>query len=190
MRATRQFEALMTRATLRFRWARFWLAGLPALWLAGCAALGPGPVGQAAGGRLQPCPAAPHCVSSDAADAGQRIAALAIRGDPAVAWQALRAYLVTVPRVAIVAADGGAAPAYLHATATSSLMGFVDDVEFVLRAPDAGGTSGAGGTPGAASAPAAIAMRSASRVGYYDFGVNRARLEAVRAALRASGSVE
>jgi uncharacterized protein (DUF1499 family) len=35
-----------------------------------------------------------------------------------------------------------------------------------------------------------IAMRSCSRLGYYDFGVNRDRLEALRERLRAAGVVE
>jgi len=44
-----------------------------------------------------------------------------------------------------------------------SLLGFVDDVEFHLDRESR-----------------AIQMRSASRVGYWDFGVNRRRLEGIR----------
>jgi hypothetical protein len=51
---------------------------------------------------------------------------------------------------------------YLHVEFKSKLMGFVDDVEFYF--PDS----------------AVIHMRSASRVGYSDFGVNRRRLEKIR----------
>ena len=59
---------------------------------------------------------------------------------------------------------------YLHATATSAMMGFVDDFEFVLRADKN-----------------EMGMRSSSRIGYYDFNVNRTRLEGVRSALQAKG---
>ena len=149
---------------------------LTALLLAGSTALAAADAGTAQG-TLRPCPAAPHCVASDATDASQHIKPLAIRGDPAAAWAALRAYLTTLPRVVLVNGDAGAGGAtnanYLHATATSAILHFVDDFEFVLRA-DRG----------------EIAMRSASRIGYYDFNVNRARLESVREVLRAKGVVE
>ena len=51
---------------------------------------------------------------------------------------------------------------YLHVEFRSKIMGFVDDVEFFF--PDT----------------TIIHMRSASRVGYSDFGVNRKRLEKIR----------
>jgi uncharacterized protein (DUF1499 family) len=53
--------------------------------------------------------------------------------------------------------------AYIHAEFRSAAFGFVDDVEFQF------------GPPGV------IQVRSASRTGYYDFGVNRERVEAIRA---------
>ena len=60
-------------------------------------------------------------------------------------------------------------PGYLHVECRSKIFGFVDDLEFQLQA-----------------AQGLIAVRSASRTGYYDFGVNRRRVEALRAALRAA----
>jgi uncharacterized protein (DUF1499 family) len=62
---------------------------------------------------------------------------------------------------------------YSHVTVTSRWLRFTDDVEFLLR-PDR----------------REIAMRFSSRLGYYDFGVNRDRLEAIRAALRARKFLE
>ena len=53
------------------------------------------------------------------------------------------------------------------------MLRFVDDVEFNLR-PEAG----------------IIAVRSASRVGYYDFGANRSRVEKLRGQLHARGVIE
>jgi uncharacterized protein (DUF1499 family) len=55
-------------------------------------------------------------------------------------------------------------PNYLYAEVRSKLMGFVDDVEFTHD--DKAGL---------------IHVRSASRLGRRDFGVNRARVEALRA---------
>ena len=70
----------------------------------------------------------------------------------------------------IVAAQPGATIVvqrddYLYATFATALMGFVDDVEFVVDAPRG-----------------VIDVRSASRLGYGDLGVNRKRVEALRAA--------
>jgi uncharacterized protein (DUF1499 family) len=52
---------------------------------------------------------------------------------------------------------------YLHAEARSLIFRFVDDVEFYLPAPEK-----------------VIHVRSASRVGYSDMGVNRKRVEEIR----------
>ena len=143
--------------------------------LGGCAML-PQPVG-VLDGKLRPCPAAPHCVSSDEADMLFRIAPLAIKGDAATAWANLRSALVAMPRATQVTETAGtalgASDSYLHFEVRTPTMGYTDDVEFLLRAERG-----------------EIAMRSCSRVGYYDFGVNRARLEAVRATLRNQGVLE
>ena len=114
------------------------------------------------------CPDSPNCVSSDARDS-HAIAPLRIRGTPQLAWQALEQRLQRTERVKIVSSE----PDYLRAEFTTRLLRFTDDVEFELRA-DQG----------------IIAMRSASRVGYYDFGANRSRLEQLRKELRAEGVVE
>ncbi len=58
---------------------------------------------------------------------------------------------------------------YLYAEFTSKLMGYVDDVEFYFDP----------------STPGQIQVRSASRLGQSDLGVNRSRVEAIRAALTA-----
>jgi uncharacterized protein (DUF1499 family) len=110
---------------------------------------------------LKPCPNSPNCVSSDSTDDNHAVAALKFIGPPGKAWQAARAALLTLPRTKIVTDTGQT----LHAECKSAIFGFVDDVDFELRA-DQG----------------IIAVRSASRLGYSDFGVNRRRIEAVRSA--------
>jgi uncharacterized protein (DUF1499 family) len=61
---------------------------------------------------------------------------------------------------------------YLHAQCASALFGFIDDLELHLRESDN-----------------IVAVRSASRVGYSDLGVNRRRVEGLREALQARGVV-
>lgn len=114
------------------------------------------------GGRLQPCPRSPNCVSSQARDPGQRVDPLAVPGDPERALDRLRAVVESLPRTRVVSERDG----YLHAEFRSRLFGFVDDVEF-LHDPEAG----------------AVHVRSASRVGYSDLGANRRRVEQIRRAL-------
>lgn len=116
------------------------------------------------GGRLAPCKGTPNCVSSqaDPADRGHYIEPIAIAGAPAAAFAALRQAVEAAPGARIIRAT----PEYLYAEFRSRVMRFVDDVEFVLDA--------AGGV---------IHARSAARLGIRDFGVNRARVEALRRAL-------
>jgi uncharacterized protein (DUF1499 family) len=108
---------------------------------------------------LTACPSRPNCVeSSDAA--GQRAhAPLRFAGPPDEARRHLHAALEGFPRVRVVTDEWP----YVHAEFRSSWLGFVDDVEF-LADDDAG----------------RIDFRSASRVGYYDLGVNRRRMEEFR----------
>lgn len=115
-------------------------------------------------GRLAPCPDAPHCVSSQASDEDRRVAPILYAGSREQARGRLVKVLREMPRCEVVTAG----PDYVHAEFTSPLLRFVDDVEFLLPA----------------SAPR-IDVRSSSRIGYYDFGANRARVERVREAFAA-----
>ncbi|MCR9094648.1 MAG: DUF1499 domain-containing protein [bacterium] len=124
----------------------------------------------ASGGLLGGCPESPNCVSSASptSDEQHSIAPFAVQGDGPAAWTALVATVASLPRTEIVKNEGG----YLQAVQTSALMRYNDDFEFLLDA-------GAG----------VIHVRSASRVGYGDMGVNRDRIEIVRAALTEQGIV-
>lgn len=115
-------------------------------------------------GKLAPCPASPNCVSSqaDAADAEHAIEPLTYATSGAEAMAALKSIVEGMERTNIVTA----ADDYVYAEFTSSLMGFVDDVEFYLD-----------------EAAGIIHVRSASRLGKSDLGVNRKRVEEIRARL-------
>ncbi len=136
-----------------------WLTGGLALTLVGCSG-GQPPVDPAVSdGQLSPCPTSPNCVSSQATDPAQRVEPLVYPGEAAAAQASLLAVLSRMDRVRIVQSN----PRWIHAEFRSAGFGFVDDVTFQF------------GPPGM------IQVRSASRSGYYDFGVNRERVAAIRA---------
>jgi uncharacterized protein (DUF1499 family) len=113
-------------------------------------------------GLLCACPDRPNCVCSDASDPLHGISPLIPNAPPAQAWAAARAAVLSLPRTQIVSESDD----YLHAECRSAVFGFVDDLELHLRPQDG-----------------SIAVRSASRLGYRDFGVNRKRVEQLRAVL-------
>jgi len=82
--------------------------------------------------------------------------------DPSAGWGRLVAAVRSLPRTTVVEDDG----TYLHAESRSAFFGFVDDLEIRNDA-----------LTGRAQ------VRSAARLGYFDLGVNRARVEALRGAL-------
>ncbi len=119
--------------------------------------------------RLVPCPDSPNCVSSDAIDASHRVDAFEIVIPADAAWRLAREAVNGLPRTQITQATED----YLHAECTSAVFRFVDDLELELRV-DKG----------------VIAVRSASRTGYSDFGVNRRRVERLRSVLQSRGVIK
>lgn len=74
------------------------------------------------------------------------------------ARRAVKEIILAIPRTRIVIDE----PNYLRAEFASRLFGFVDDVEFAFDEVER-----------------RIDFRSASRVGYYDFGANRRRMKRI-----------
>ena len=110
-------------------------------------------------GMIKACPKSPNCISSLDEDPDHAITPLTYTGSRAEAMACLKRVLASLKRTAIVSETEN----YLHAEATSLIFRFVDDVDFYFP-PD----------------EKTIHMRSASRVGYSDLGVNRRRLEEIR----------
>lgn len=112
-------------------------------------------------GRLAPPRRTPNCVSSqaDPADKQHLIAPIAFAGSPVGAMDTLRRIVEGMEGSSVVRQDAD----YLYAEYRSRLMGFVDDVEFSVSAKEG-----------------VIHVRSASRLGRRDYGVNRARVESIR----------
>jgi uncharacterized protein (DUF1499 family) len=137
------------------------LLAMPRLGISGLLAGSPPADLGAQAGRLKPCPDRPNCVSSQASAEAQRVDALVFEGEADAALERIAALLRAMPRVRIVAR----APGYLRAECVSRWWGFVDDLEFLVD-----------------SSQSRVHVRSASRLGYSDLGVNRRRVEAIRAA--------
>ena len=78
-------------------------------------------------------------------------------------WERLQAVLEATPRIQITEHNDD----YLRATATTRILRFVDDLEFLYQ-------------PG----EDLIHVRSASRVGHSDLGANRNRVEEIRQQLK------
>ena len=135
-----------------------WLLLLPAVLLVGCQSTRPMNLG-ARDGRLAPCPSSLNCVSSQATDEDHRIAPFVYAGSVDDAMNRLKAIIQSLPRTAVITDTG----AYLHVEFTTALFRFIDDVEFL-----------------ADDSAKIIHVRSASRLGTSDLGVNRKRVEAIR----------
>ena len=131
------------------------LIGIPALALAGCAGTPPDNLG-IKDGRLAPCPSSPNCVSSFASDDQHAVSSWRYSGTAEAAQEKLIGILKSTDNATVITSN----PGYIRAEFESSLMGFVDDVEFMIE-------------------DQAVQMRSASRLGYSDLGANRSRINAI-----------
>jgi uncharacterized protein (DUF1499 family) len=105
-------------------------------------------------GKLAPCPGSPNCVNSQSQNSQSKIEPL-----PPVSIMQLRKVIEEMERVTIIEQTEN----YLYAEFKSKLMGYVDDVEFYFD-----------------TNANVIHVRSASRLGKSDLGVNRQRIEAIR----------
>lgn len=112
---------------------------------------------------LPPCPDSPNCVSTRS-DKANRVEPFQLNTPFDQNWPLLIDEIRKIERIDIVLSND----TQLHAEATSAVFRFVDDLHLFLDR-----SSGR------------IDIRSASRVGYYDFGVNRRRVESIRDTLKA-----
>ena len=94
---------------------------------------------------------------------------LLFEGGEKEAWAQLQSVVTAMPRIRVVKAT----EKYLHAECRSRFFRFVDDLEFKLDAIHK-----------------RIEVRSASRTGYFDFGVNRRRVDLIRRSFEQGADVE
>jgi uncharacterized protein (DUF1499 family) len=114
-------------------------------------------------GYLFSCPKTSSCVVSQNADENQAIAPIEYHTDLATARETLLKVLTVVAHTEVIEHTDS----YIRAQSKSRIFGLIDDVEFYF--------------PGDRKI---IHLRSASRVGKLDLGVNRRRLEQIRLAMR------
>ena len=110
-------------------------------------------------GRLAPCKRSPNCVSSQADPSDREHYIAPIRGSIATARSAIESY----PRTRVIRAEEN----YIYAEFRTRLLRYVDDVELYFDGR-------------------VLQVRSCSRLGRRDFGVNRKRVEALRALIESS----
>ena len=137
--------------------SKHWFISLVVM-MVGCAGNSNSQMG-VSGGRLAACPDSPNCVSSQSTDPRHAIDPLRYAGTAEKARGLLIEAVSGMKRARIVAAE----ERYIQAEFNSAFFRFVDDVEFIL---DDGTRT--------------IHVRSASRLGYSDLGVNRRRVEEIR----------
>ncbi len=112
-------------------------------------------------GYFKPCPESPNCVSSQATREEQKIAPISFVGtDRPTAYQVLSEVIDEMPRANVMVSRVD----YVHVEFQTLWFGFRDDTEFALN-----------------DSTKVIDVRSASRLGKGDLGVNRKRVEEIRA---------
>lgn len=114
---------------------------------------------------IHACPESPNCVSSESQDSRHAVNPMQLAGNSDTEWADVQALISRLPRVKMVTVTD----LYVHATLRSRFFGFIDDLELKLN-PQTN----------------IINIRSASRSGYYDLGVNRRRVESLRKQLKAA----
>lgn len=116
-------------------------------------------------GKLAPCPSTPNCVSSQSPDREHAVEPLSFTGTAAEAHAGIMKIILDMKRSRIITDTNS----YIHVEFTSAVFRFVDDMEFQF---DEGAKL--------------IHVRSAARLGHSDLGVNRKRVEDIRARWKAS----
>lgn len=117
-------------------------------------------------GHLSACPSSPNCVASQDEDEEHSIEPITYKSDRNTAKKTLLKVLSVVPRTEVIEQTDD----YIHTESTSRIFKFVDDAEFYFPENEK-----------------VIQVRSASRVGESDLGVNRRRIEQIRLAMEDLG---
>ncbi|MDX2499050.1 MAG: DUF1499 domain-containing protein [Deltaproteobacteria bacterium] len=113
-------------------------------------------------GQLIQCPTTPNCVNSQAKDKKHYIEPILMTGTPLEVKNHILKILNELKRAKIIVAEDH----YIRVEFISKVFRFIDDLEFYF--------------PNTKSKEMTIHVRSASRVGHSDFGVNRKRIEQIR----------
>lgn len=119
-------------------------------------------------GSLRPCPQTPNCVSSEALESSKKIAPINFTTAPEAAWDKLKAEIEKTGGVVVQQEQG-----YMRATFSTRIFRFIDDMEFRMLPEEK-----------------IIHVRSGSRVGKSDVGVNRKNVEKLRNNFALPGTIK
>jgi uncharacterized protein (DUF1499 family) len=117
-------------------------------------------------GRLRPCPDAPKCVSTQEENEKRRVEPIPYEGGLEEARHRIVDIIEGMKRSKIITREDD----YIYAQFKSGIWGFIDDVEFYFDDEEK-----------------VIHFRSSARFGYYDWNVNRKRMESIRQAFVSGG---
>jgi uncharacterized protein (DUF1499 family) len=109
-------------------------------------------------GKLAPCPDSPNCVSTQSEEKGHAMKPLPYLQTREASREKILSILKDMKRTEIVKLT----ESYIHVECRTALLHFTDDVAFFLD-----------------DTTRVVHFRSASRVGYYDFGLNRRRMKRI-----------
>ena len=109
-------------------------------------------------GKFAPCPGSPNCASTQNGRKGHAMKPLPYLQTRDSSREKILSILKGMKRTEIVKLT----ESYIHAECRTALWRFIDDVEFFLD-----------------ETARVVHFRSASRVGYYDFGLNRRRMKRI-----------
>lgn len=108
--------------------------------------------------QLTRCSGKPNCVSSQDEDENHLLPVFRYQGEKEANFKKLKKIITSLDGMTLITENDN----YLHIECKSAVMGFVDDLEFYFSKENV------------------VQVRSASRLGYSDFGVNRKRVEKLR----------
>jgi uncharacterized protein (DUF1499 family) len=109
-------------------------------------------------GKLAPCPDSPNCVSTRNGSKGHAMKPLPYLKTRELSREKILSILKGMKRTKIIKIT----ESYIYAECRTALWRFTDDVTFFLD-----------------DTARVVHFRSASRVGYYDFGLNRSRMKRI-----------
>ncbi len=116
-------------------------------------------------GKLTECPSSPNCVSTQTASESHKMQAIPFSKELDVVMTQIKAVVNAMGSATLVKEQRH----YLHFEFKTSLLKFIDDVEFFIDEKSK-----------------LIHFRSASRVGYSDLGANRSRMSEIKQNLQKS----
>lgn len=125
----------------------------------GCGGKRPNNIGIREGQQLAPCPNSPNCVSSQSHISKHRVEPFVYSSSKEESFKKLKEILQNNNRITIISESEN----YIYAECKTAFFKFIDDLEFYFDDENK-----------------LIHIRSASRIGYSDLGVNRRRVEDIR----------